>query len=315
MTGADRSTVYDEDGRRRWDELVEEMTSSGQVASAQLDLSASSLEVVWRWLLPRLRQRPPDEPVVEGVQPPWWSGPTWKRYAGWDDVSHHRISAVAHHLRQVLLARPDATVGLGEAGTVDAGEPVVVFADRPDVNPLREVKVLLADVWDARADPASSARVVARPQALAPEVLYPTRLVLRVRAPVSGVFRRRRHLDTPTVVRAMSQLLGRPLGPLAAGTTVEHLGAGDWRAVIALTGDAARLREVTIVVGAPRDEPVAHTRGPAVRELLGGLLTWAEQTGSEVDVVEAVPDDQHAARPTGRISASELDAVLRTVGL
>lgn len=318
MSQRDLPALYQQDGRRSWEALEQEMTSSKEVAPAQLDLTASSLRAVWRWLLPRLRPRPTGEPVDESAQPPWWSGPSWKRYAAWDDVTHRRISAAAHHLRQVLLAQPGATAGVGEFGTVDAGEPVVVFADRPDVNPLREVKMALADVWNDRANPDALAHVVdLRPPALPAELLWPTRLVLRMRAPAAGVLRRRRESDTATVLSGLSELLQQPLEPpTAAGTSrAEHLGAEDWRAVVTIVGDNKRLRDVEVVVGAPRDEPVTQGRDEAVRAMLHGLLDLAERTGAEVEVVDAVPDDQHAARPFGRLSSSSLEDVLAAVGL
>lgn len=318
MYRPDRPALYDEDGRRSWDDLVQEMTASGEVAPEGLDLSAASLQAAWRWLLPRLRRRPADEPVNEAGQPPWWDGPSWRRYAAWDDVTHHRISGVTHRLRQVLLAQPGATAGVGEADTVDAGEPVVVFDDRPDVNPLREVKMALADVWDGRADPDALAHVVdLHPPALPPELLWPTRLVLKMRAPATGVLRRRRELETATVVSGLSKLLRQPLQPpTAVGTSrTEYLGREDWRALVTMMGDTKRLRDVEIIVGAPRDEPVTQGRDQAVRALLQGLLDLAERSGAEVEVVDAVPDDQHAARPGGRLDTSSLEDVLTAVGL
>lgn len=318
MHRPDRPALYDEDGRRSWDDLVQEMTASGEVAPEQLDLSGASLQAAWQWLLPRLRRRPEDEPVDEADQPPWWDGPSWRRYAAWDDVTHHRISGVAHRLRQVLLAQPGATAGVGEADTVDAGEPVVVFDDRPDVNALRAVKLVLADVWDGRADPDALARVVdVRPPALPAELLWPTRLVLRMRAPTAGLLRKQRGLGPATIVSGLSELLQQPLEPpTAAGRSrVEHLGDEDWRAVVTLVGDSKRLRDVEIVVGAPRDEPVTQGRDRAVRALLHGLLDLAERAGAEVEVVDALPDDQHVARPDGRLSTSRLEEVLTAVGL
>ncbi len=317
MSRPDRPALYDRNGRRSWDELVREMATSREVDPGELDLSVSSLRAVWRSVMPRLQPRPTGQPVDEAVQPPWWSGPSWRRYAAWDDVSHSRISAVAYRLRQVLLAQPGTTAGLGEAGTVDAGEPVVVFADRPDVNPLREVKSALADVWDGRADPDALARVVdLRPAALPPELLYPTRLVLRLRAPAGGVLRRRRDLDTSTLADGLCELLQQAVEqPTAGEARTEYHGTGDPRALVTMRGDRQRLREVEVVLGAPRDEPVASARGAVVREVVHGLLALAARTGAEVEVVEAVRDHQHAPRPTGRLSTSTLEHVLRAVGL
>lgn len=319
MTHSDRPALYEQDGQRRWHELVREMVGSGEVAAEQLDLSTSSLRTVWQWVLPRLRLRPDDEPVDEAVQPPWWSGPSWRRYPAWDDVTHQRVSAVAHHLRQVLLAQPGASADLGESGTVDAGEPVIRFADRLDINPLREVKMGLADVWDGRPDPDALAKVVEGPPfRLSPELLWPTRLVLRMTGPARGVLRRRRDLDTSAVTDGLRELVQQPVEPPTGGNVqTEHLGAGDWRALITITGDRQRLREVEVVIGAGwgRDEPILPERGPAVREFLRGLLALAERTDAEVDVVKAVPDDQHAPRPTGRLTASNVEHVLRALDL
>ena len=56
-------------------------------------------------------------------------------------------------------------------------------------------------------------------------------------------------------------------------------------------------------------------RAAEVRSALQGLLRVADSVGAAVLVEEARPDDLHARRPTGELTAERLAEVLRAVDL
>jgi hypothetical protein len=238
------------------------------------------------------------------------------RYAGWDDATHDRVGAVAHHLGEVLADQPGATWTLGDAGTVDEGEPVLALPDRLDVNPLGAVLSALADVWDGRPDPGALAAVVAEPPpALAASLLYPARLVLRLHAGRRGLGRRT-GLDRDATAGALAGLLSRPVEvPDDGDVVLEHLGQHDWRAQVQVRCTRGAVREAHVVVGVPHDEPAVPGRPEAVHRWIAGLLEVAARLGGVVEVVEAVPEDQDAPRPRGVLTADRLPAVLAAVDL
>lgn len=313
----DRPRLYRADGQRRWERLKAEMVASGAVASEQLDFSPDSLRMVWQYVLPRLRKRPQDEPVEPARQPPWWDGPRWRRYAAWDDATHDLIGGVSYYFGEVRVRRPGAawTVGLPE--TYDEGEPVIE-GDQVHLNPLGMVLNALAEAADGRPDPESLvrlARYVSEPQPL--ELLYSTRLVLRLRGTSAGLLRRRSSLDASRISEAVGRLLQiDPVNVLPAGQTVfEHIGSGDWRARLEVDAASGGVREVRAVIGAPWNERPGPGRAEQVREFVDALLRLGAEIGGGVDILRAQPSELDAPRPSGLLTPDRVPAVLEAVEL
>ena len=315
---SDRARTYREDGERRWERLAADMVVSGQVAPEQLDLDVDSLRVVWEYVLPRLRRRSPDEPVDPRRQPPWWDGPRWQRYAGWDDATHDLVGAVAYYFGEVAARRPGAAWSVGQVESNDPGEPVVV-CQGVDINPLGMVMHALADVWDGHADPDALVELALhRPEPLSRELLYPTRLVLRLRGRPAGVLRRSVGLNPVRVVSGLTPLLAGDAPNLASEgmNAHEHVGSGDWRALVGVDLARGVVREVRAIIGATySDPPPSPLAREQVRSFVDGLVALAAALHARVDILHAQPNDLHAPRPSGALTADRVPEVLDTVDL
>lgn len=321
LSNLDRTRLYREDGERRWERLRAEMLKTGEVAPEQLDFSPRSLRVVWGWALPRLYKRPAGEPVDPERQPPWWDGPSWGRYAGWDDATHDLVGAVAWYFGEVCVRRPGASWGVGLPETSDEGEPVIE-GERVQINPLVMVLNALADVWDGKPDPESLMRLALYvPEPLPLELLYPLRLVLRLRGMPAGVLRRRSGLDRARVSEVLSRLLdvegvGRPAvdSPAAGRTKQEY--RGEWRAGIEVDTAAGAVREVRAVIGAGWSEPrPTRLTREQIRAYVDGFLSLAAELGGQVEILYAQPNDLHAPHPRGVLTPNRVPEVLDTIDL
>lgn len=317
----DRPRRYRDDGQRRWERLKAEMVASGAVAAEQLDSSPESLRMVWEYVLPRLRRRAPDEPADPAQQPPWWDGPMWRMDTTWDDGSHDLIGAVAYYFGEVRVRRPGASWGVGPPGTADAGEPVIV-GEREDINPLGMVLNALGDVWEGREDRDALMRLALYvPEPLPLELLYPTRLVLRLRGKPVGLLRRRGSLDAAGVVGALRRLLDvEGAGPaevaLSPAGTTEADYRGEWRAGVEVDGAAGAVREVRTVIGAGWSEPrPSQLTREQMRAFVDGFVGLAAEFDGEVDILHAQPNDLHAPRPSGVLTPDRVLEVLDAIEL
>lgn len=313
----DLARLYREDGQRRWERLQSEMVASGEVTPEQLDLTPESLRVVWGWVLPRLRKRPPGEPVDRERQPPWWDGPMWESDASWDDATHDLVGAVAYYFGEVRVRSPGAAWAAGLAGTSDEGEPVIED-EQAHINPLGQVMIALVDVWNGRQDPDALVRLAlhrSEPQSL--DFLYDTRLVLRLRGRPAGMLRRRGDLDRLRVAHGVGRMLELAPVELAPGgqTFFEHIGSGDWRARVEVDAAAGVVHEVRVVIGAPWDERPGPGRAEQVRSLVDDLLLLSAEVGGEVDIVQGQPGQLDAPHPKGLLTADRVAEVLEAVEL
>ena len=314
----DRSRRYREDGRRRWERMRAAMIESGAVDADQLDGTPASLRVVWGWVLPQLRRRPVDATVDPARQPPWWDGPYWNRYAAWDDTAHDLVGAVADYVGEVVSGQPGATWSLGAAGSRSEGEPVVVVERQPEINPVGLVLHALADLEEGQPEPEALVSAVERHcQALPLQLLYPTRLVLRLRGPAAGLLRRRCGLPRDRVSEGLGRLLGRDAAvdlPVAGTVMLEHIGAGDWRAGIEVEIVPDAVRAARVVIGAPWDVR-PHERPEHVAAFLHGLLQLAAGAGGQLEIEHAQPPELDAPRPTGLLTPENVAEVLQAVEL
>lgn len=317
----DRTRLYREDGERRWERLKAEMLATGQVAPEQLDFSPRSLRVVWGWALPRLNKRPAGEPVDPERQPPWWDGPTWERYARWDDATHDLVGAVAWYFGEVCVRRPGASWGVGLPQSQDEGEPVIED-DRAVTNPVLMMLNALADVWDGKPDPESLLKLALYvPEPMPLELLYPQRLVLRLRGRSAGVLRRRSGLDRARVSEVLSRLLdveggGQPAVHLPAAGRTKQEYRGEWRAGIELDTAAGDVREVRAVIGASWSEPrPSRLTREQIRAFVDGFVGLATELGGQVEIVHAQPNDLHAPHPRGVLTPARVSEVLDAIDL
>ena len=317
----DRTRLYRKDGERRWERLKAEMLAVGEVGPEQLDFSPRSLRVVWGWVLSRLCKRPAGEPLDPERQPPWWDGPTWGRYAGWDDATHDLVGAVAWYFGEVCVRRPGASWGVGLPQSSDEGEPVIED-ERVLTNPLVMVLNALADVWDGKPDPESLMRLALYvPEPMPLELLYPPRLTLRLRGRPAGVWRRLSGLDRARVSEILGRLLdvegaGGPAVDIPGAGRTEQEYRGEWRAGIEIDGAAGGVREVRAVIGAGWSEPrPSKLTRKQIRAFVDGFVALAAELGGQVKILNAQPNDMHATQPHGVLTPNRVPEVLDTIDL
>ena len=143
-----------------------------------------------------------------------------------------------------------------------------------------------------------------------------TRLVLRLRGRPAGLVRRRSGLDRLRVSYGLGRLLDPTGVSLRASgrATFEHVGAADWRAEVRVRTRAGEVREVRAAIAAPCDVR-ARERPGQVRAFVAGLVDLAWETGGEVDLLHAQPDEPRASPPSGVVTPARVGEVLAAVGL
>ncbi|PPK94621.1 hypothetical protein CLV92_107124 [Kineococcus xinjiangensis] len=321
MPAPDFTRTYEDDGRARWRRVSREMVESGEVAAEELDLTVESLQPVWLWLARRARKRPPGEPLpTDATLPPWFTGPGWRAYDGWDDGTLDRIGAVTYYLECVLAALPGVEQAVGEE-YYTLGEPVHILPDTygREQNPLEWVGSALSDVWNGEEpDPQALTCRIKPAEPLDQEYFYRSRLTLRLEPEPRGLLRRRALVPVELVTKFLSTVVGRQVSLLPAGNgeavDVEHIGAGEWRAFFTATLKGSGLRSLDVVIGADGGRLKAKQCRSEVRELVFALLSFAEEALCAVRIVQARPMNCTEPSPSGRLTTEIAEDVLSAVG-
>ena len=102
----------------------------------------------------------------------------------------------------------------------------------------------------------------------------------------------------------------------SATDQTEHLGAGDWRALVTITGDAKDCTRWRWSSEEDGDEtsPSSQNEDQPSASSSTACSPWPNAAGRGRRR-RAVPDDPDTPRPTGRLTTSDLEHVLRALDL